>query len=157
MKKPKYWEPEVVHVWFKEGTTYDTLYDDGIVRRYDVLKSADEYPIFNKLKDRELFLKGKADLYGIVWNLEIDISGWAAYDFGEDVTKEYQDLEPYLVGHKFKWARINHNVSQEELAKRTGIDQATISKIENGTMNLSIKTIMKIVKALNAKIELEIK
>lgn len=157
MKKSKYWEPEIVHVWFKEGTTYDTLYNDGIVRRYDVLKSSEEYPLFNELKNRDLFLKGKADLYAVVWNSKIDISGWAAYDYGENVTNEYSDLEPYLVGHKLKWARINHNVSQEELSKITGIDQATISKIENGSMNLSIKTIMKIVKALNAKIELTIK
>ena len=157
MKKSEYWEPEIVHVWFKEGTTYDTLYDDGIVRRYDILSSADDYPFFNQLKDRKLFLKGKISAGGIMWNDQIDISSWAAYDFGADVTNEYKDLEKYLVGYKLKCARINHKVSQEALAKRTGIDQATISKIEKGGMNPSVKTIMKIVKALNAKVKLTIK
>ena len=157
MKKSECWEPEIIHVWFKEGTTYDTLYDDGIVRRYDVLNSAKDYPSFNQLKNRKLFLKGRVTTYGIIWNYEIDISGWAAYDFGKDVTNEYSDLETYLVGYRLKRARLKHRVSQEELAERTGIDQATISKIEKGGMNPSVKTIMKIVKALNAKIKLTIK
>lgn len=157
MKKIECFEPEIVHVWFKEGTTYDTLYEDGVVRRYDILDSAKDYPPFNKLKNRKLFLRGRVVTYSIIWNSEIDISSWAAYDFGTDVTNEYNDLEKYLVGYKLKCARINHKVSQEVLAKRTGIDQATISKIEKGGMNPSVKTIMKIVKALNAKIKLTIK
>ena len=157
MRKSKYWEPEIVRVWLKEGTTYDTLYNDGVIKRFDILTLAEEYPIFNALRDRKLFLKGKADLYGVIWNEDIDISGWAAYNRGVDVTKEYSNIEQYLVGHKLKQTRINHNVSQVELSKMTDIDQATISKIENGNMNLSIKTIMKIVNVLGAKITLDIK
>ena len=156
-KKSKYWEPAIVHIWFKEGTTYDTLYDDGIIRRYDILNLVNEYPVFNKLKDRKLFLKGKNEVYGISWSEEIDVSSWAAYDFGIDVTNEYKDYEIYLVGYKIKKARIRKNISQETLAELTGIDQATLSKIEKGYMNISIKTLSRISKALNAKMHIDIK
>ena len=33
-------------------------------------------------------------------------------------------------------ARISQNLTQKELAERTGINQADISKLENGTRNL---------------------
>ena len=35
-------------------------------------------------------------------------------------------------------ARTSQNLTQKELAERTGIDQADISKLENGTRNPSV-------------------
>ena len=41
-------------------------------------------------------------------------------------------------------ARIEQNLTQKELAARTGIDQADISKLENGTRNPSLKLLKKL-------------
>ncbi len=157
MKKENFVEPIIVHIWFKEGTTFDTLFSDGKIFRYDIMDKVGEYPIFGELKNRTLFLKGKYNQSGIIWNDKIAISSWTAHEEGIEVNNEYQDYEQYLVGYKLRYARETRNLSQEELEELTGIDQATISKIEKGNMNLSIKTIMKIVKALNATIKFEIK
>ena len=48
--------------------------------------------------------------------------------------KEWDDMQPEMdVIRAMIDARIEQNLTQKELAKRTGIDQADISKLENGT------------------------
>ena len=50
--------------------------------------------------------------------------------------KEWDDMQPEMdVIRAMIDARIEQNLTQKELAKRTGIDQADISKLENGTRN----------------------
>ena len=41
-------------------------------------------------------------------------------------------------------ARISQNITQKELAERTGIAQTEISKLENGTRNPSIKLLQRL-------------
>ena len=54
--------------------------------------------------------------------------------------KEWDDMQPEMdVIRAMIDARIEQNLTQKELAKRTGIDQADISKLENGTRNPSLK------------------
>jgi len=50
--------------------------------------------------------------------------------------KEWDDIQPEMdVIRAMIDARIEQNLTQKELAARTGIDQADISKLENGTRN----------------------
>ena len=64
----------LVKIYFRNGTTFDTLFEDGIVKRYDILKLARAYPQLNSLNDRDLFLKGKIlGTSGIKWNDNLDI------------------------------------------------------------------------------------
>lgn len=53
------------------------------------------------------------------------------------------------MGLNLKIARIKKNLSQKELAKLAGISPATVSKAENGKINLRIYTIKKISKVLD--------
>ena len=54
--------------------------------------------------------------------------------------KEWDDIQPEMdVIRAMIDARIEQNLTQKELAARTGIDQADISKLENGTRNPSLK------------------
>ena len=45
-------------------------------------------------------------------------------------------------------------MSQEELAKKAGIDQSDLSKIERGTLNPSVKMLKKIAKGLGLKLKI---
>ena len=57
----------------------------------------------------------------------------------------YAELQPELnVIRAIIDARISQNITQKELAERTGIAQAEISKIENGTRNPSIKLLQRL-------------
>lgn len=58
----------------------------------------------------------------------------------EEFRKEYEAIQPEMdVIRAIVDARTSRNLTQKELAERTGINQADISKLENGTRNPSIK------------------
>ena len=124
----------------------------GVVKRYDILSLADKFPQLNALKDRALFNQGRLLGWGgVVWNDELDISSETVFEEGVDVSNEYEDIEATVVGYKIKQKRIALNLSQEELAKKVGIDQSDLSKIEKGNANPSIKTLSRIANGLNSK------
>ena len=52
--------------------------------------------------------------------------------------------------------RIEKNISQRDLAKKINSTQAVISRIETMEANPSIKTLKRIAKALDAKVEIKI-
>jgi transcriptional regulator with XRE-family HTH domain len=52
------------------------------------------------------------------------------------------------IGSRLKLERVRKSVSQAELARRTGIAQANISKIECGKQDLLVSTLLQICSAL---------
>ena len=50
---------------------------------------------------------------------------------------------------------IDQNLTQKELAKRTGIDQADISKLENGTRNPSLKLLKRLAHGMGMQLKIE--
>ena len=70
--------------------------------------------------------------------------------------KEYEDLQPeFDVIRAIIDARISKNLTQKHLAELTGINQADISKIENGTRNPSIKLLKKLAAGMDMKLKIE--
>ena len=73
-----------------------------------------------------------------------------------EVKSEYDALQPeYDIIQAMINARINQNITQKELAERTGITQADISRIENGTRNPSLSMVKKLADGLGMKLKLE--
>ena len=57
----------------------------------------------------------------------------------EEFKKEYEAIQPEMNEIRASVdARTSQNLTQKELSARTGINQADISKLENGTKNPSI-------------------
>ena len=52
-------------------------------------------------------------------------------------------------------ARISQNLTQKELADRTGINQADISKLENGTRNPSLNLLKRLADGMEMTLKLE--
>lgn len=52
-------------------------------------------------------------------------------------------------------ARKTQNMTQKDLAERTGIDQANISKIETGLRSPTLNVLEKLANGLNMNIKLE--
>lgn len=69
---------------------------------------------------------------------------------------EYESMQSdyeFLVQlHK---ARIANNLTQKDLSKLSGIDQANISKIESGDYSPSLKTMKKLADAMNMDLRIE--
>ena len=79
---------------------------------------------------------------------------------GKPVTKEREDFEDELrldlIGEAIKKARKDRNLTQAELGKLVGVQKAQISKIENNLNDARFETILKVFKALNAKISFNV-
>ena len=61
----------------------------------------------------------------------------------------YAEIQPELnVIRALIDARISQHMTQKELSERTGIAQAEISKLENGTRNPSIKLLQRLADGL---------
>jgi len=65
------------------------------------------------------------------------------------------DVEAALIGASIKNARKANNLTQAQLGERVGVQAAQISKIESGR-NLTIATIVKVLKALDLSAEFSI-
>lgn len=69
--------------------------------------------------------------------------------------KEWDDIQPEMdVIRAMIDARIEQNLTQKELASRTGINQADISKLENGTKNPSLKLLKKLANGLGMQLKI---
>jgi len=69
---------------------------------------------------------------------------------------EYEALEPeFAIVQAMIDARKNSGLTQKQLAKRTGIAQGDISKLESGSGNPSLKTLQRLAAAMDMKLRLE--
>lgn len=70
--------------------------------------------------------------------------------------KEWEDIQSEMdVIRAMVDARISQNLTQKELAERTGINQADISKLENGTRNPSLKLLKRLAAGMGMTLKLE--
>jgi len=60
------------------------------------------------------------------------------------------ELQSFLVGETIKKARKAQNMTQEDLARRIGVQRAQVSKIESGR-NLTLSTIARVFGAMGMK------
>lgn len=72
------------------------------------------------------------------------------------VRAEYDALQPeYDIIQAMIDARIEEGLTQKELSDRTGITQADISRIENGTRNPSLAMVKRLASGLGMRLKLE--
>ena len=73
-----------------------------------------------------------------------------------EVRAEYDALQPeYDIIQAMIEARNSQHITQKELAAKTGITQADISRIENGTRNPSLAMMKRIAEGLGMQLKLE--
>lgn len=73
-----------------------------------------------------------------------------------ELKKEWEDIQPEMdVIRAMMEARISQNLTQKELAERTGINQADISKLENGTRNPSLKLLKRLADGMGMTLKIE--
>lgn len=145
-----------VDLEFKDGTELEVTFQDGCIKKYDMERLFSKYPDLAELKNRKLFCSGKlSGFYGIIWNDELDIETESIYEDGETV-RMTEPAPSVMAGDAVLAARARKDMSQIELSRLTGIDQADISRIERGTANPSVITLNKIAKALDGKLKITI-
>ena len=77
-------------------------------------------------------------------------------DLDSGLIAEYDALEDeFVIIQAMIDARKRSGLTQKQLAERTGIAQADISKLENGNANPSLKTLRRLAAGMGMKIKLE--
>lgn len=71
---------------------------------------------------------------------------------------EYEyELRMDVLGKMIKAARLERNLTQEELGRLVGVQKAQISKLESSANSATIDTIIKVFRALKAEINFNVK
>jgi transcriptional regulator with XRE-family HTH domain len=74
----------------------------------------------------------------------------------EEFKREYEAIQPEMdIIRALIDVRTKQNLTQKELAERTGVNQADISKLENGTRNPSLKMLKKLADGLGMNLKIE--
>lgn len=74
----------------------------------------------------------------------------------EEIRKEYENMQPeFDVIRAIVEARTSMNLTQQQLAERTGINQSDISKLENGTRNPSVNLLKRLAKGMDMMLKIE--
>ena len=70
--------------------------------------------------------------------------------------KEWNALEPeFNIIQAMVTARKNSHLTQKELAQKTGINQADISKLENGNANPTLSLLQRLAEGMDMQLKLE--
>ena len=73
-----------------------------------------------------------------------------------EIRTEYETLQPeHALIQAMLDARQESGITQKELAKRTGIAQGDISKLERGNVNPSIRTLQRLAKGMGKVLKIE--
>jgi HTH-type transcriptional regulator / antitoxin HipB len=67
-----------------------------------------------------------------------------------------EELRLDILGHYIKKIREEKNLTQEQLGEMVGVKKAQISKIENSLTDARFETILKVFRALGAKINFNV-
>ncbi len=74
----------------------------------------------------------------------------------EGFCREYEAIQPEMdIIRAILEARQSKHITQKELATRTGINQADISKLENGNRNPSLNMLKKLAAGLDMSLKIE--
>lgn len=68
---------------------------------------------------------------------------------------EYE-LQMDLIGKAIKETRKERQLTQEELGKLIGVQKSQISKLESNASNATIDTLLRVFKALKAKVKFQV-
>ena len=70
--------------------------------------------------------------------------------------KEYNALQPEMdITRAILNARIRAGLTQKQLSEKTGISQADISRLENGTRNPSLALLKRMAEAMDTTLRIE--
>ena len=133
-------------------------FQNGIEKTYNVRNL---YPIFPQFKifesDTTLFKQVQVDTggYGISWNDELDLDSQSIWDNGIIIETVQERNLNHLLAYQLLLAREKNNITQKELAEKTGIYQADISKLERGLGNPSLSTLKRLADGMGMDVKID--
>ena len=148
----------IISVTPLNNMTLSVVFQNGIVKKLDLHTLYSTFPQFKILENSpDLFQQVQVDIggYGVAWNDSLDLAADTLWESGTE-TDTPQDLGAlHQLATRLICAREHANLTQNQLAKRTGIHQSDICKIERGLANPSISTLQRLAKGLGMSLQIE--
>jgi len=132
-------------------------FQNGVEVTYDISNLYHIFPQFKIFETNiDLFEKVKVDIggYGIYWNDDLDLNSEDIWENGVEVNQKEIDAVAFLA-EKLAKARNEAGMTQKQLAEKTGLYQADISKIERGLANPSLSTLQRLADGMELKLKIE--
>lgn len=148
----------IKEVTAKENLILQVTFQGGEVKQYDVKQLCVLYPQFRELQhSNKLFYDVRVDQggYGISWNDNLDLDAETIWEDGILIECQKETEVNHLLAYRLLLARENASMTQKELAERTGIYQADISKIERGLGNPSLATLKRLADGLGMELNVD--
>jgi len=76
-------------------------------------------------------------------------------EIGTDKRDKYE-LRLDLLGEMIKQARQDRHLTQSQLGEMIGVQKSQISRIENNAKNVTIETVLRVFRALKAKVNFNV-
>lgn len=149
---------KVQEVRAKEDYMIEAVFLGGQIVRYDVKRLFEVFPQFQILqKEQQLFNSVKVDQggYGISWNDDLDLDAETIWEEGVLIELQQSRDVHHLLAYKLLAAREKNHITQRELAEKTGIYQADISKIERGLGNPSLSTLKRLAEGMGMELQID--
>ncbi len=146
---------KIISVRTKDNLILSATFLDGTVKDYHVRNLFSVYPQLMVLENRSIFDRVQVDAggYGISWTDELDLEAETIWEDGIIVEVLKTDIGKELAA-KLSEARYQSGITQKQLAERTGIYQADISRIERGLGNPSVGTLQRLAEGMGMTIEI---
>lgn len=148
----------ILEVEAKEDCVVEAIFYNGDVVRYDVKALFSVLPQFEVFMDqKELFGTVQVDTggLGISWNDKLDLAAEAIWENGVHLEIQRKMDLNHLMAYRLLLAREKAGMTQKDLAEKTGIYQADISKIERGLGNPSLLTLKRLADGLNMDLKID--
>ena len=142
----------------KDNYIIEVCFFDGKLVQYDVKTLFAVFPAFQVFEESpKLFGAVKVDQggYGVSWNDELDLDAETIWQDGLLLERQKETDIRHLLAYQLILARKEANITQKELAEKTGIYQADISKIERGLANPSIETLSRLAEGLGMELRID--
>ena len=148
----------IISVKALPNMTLSVVFQNGSVKTFNIQTLYSTFPQFNVLEEiPDLFQQVQVDNggYGVSWSDTLDLDADTLWENGTEMNLK-QDVG--LLHHfaaNLVIARDNAGLTQKQLADRTGIHQADISKIERGIANPSLSTLQRLAEGLGLSLEIQ--
>ncbi|MBQ4564706.1 MAG: helix-turn-helix transcriptional regulator [Lachnospiraceae bacterium] len=147
---------QIQTVTVKENYVLEALFASGETKQYDMTPVLENFPQIKD--DAELLENPKVSKDGrtVSWGKELKLDSKAIWNHGVLLDVPKKPTLNHLLAYQLLVAREKARMTQSELAQKTGIYQADISKLERGIGNPSIGTLNRLVEGLDMVLKIEI-
>lgn len=142
----------------RENYIVEVLFYGGEIKQFDMKSLFTVFPQFLLFQTvTGLFQTVQVDAggYGISWNDDLDLDAETIWEDGVLIERQKEPDLNHLLAYQLLLARESANITQKELAEKTGIYQADISKLERGIGNPSLATLKRLAEGLGMDIRID--